>query len=356
MYRIERELPLRPHGRYRRRPVTTGPRNPTIGTPQRGAPSMRRTTSIDMTFPGGLTGPVHLRGLGRDLRTDPDGRVTEVDTVALEATVDGQVVATLEVSPPVPAVDALVGAGARSGFRKHLAALPGLAGGVLHQLLDDLPGATLVSAYAPQLAVGSDDLVPEDPDGAVQVMLGMVDICAGWRAGGTPVSSVAAGGPPTLWLGPDAPPWERTDDPLAWHDLPEVTPHSMRRARRLDVRPHDADGGCVRVDVGFRDTHADGAGRVTIVHEYALSAEVRVPSLDVIAIDAAPRVLPYPECPEAAASPRRLLGGSLVGVRDRVRTEFAGPSTCTHLNDVLRSLEDVGHLASLLAHDGARPR
>jgi Protein of unknown function (DUF2889) len=35
---------------------------------------------------------------------------------------------------------------------------------------------------------------------------------------------------------------------------------------------------------------------------------------------------------------------ALADVRNRVRTEFVGVTTCTHLNDTLRSLGDVGAL------------
>jgi hypothetical protein len=31
----------------------------------------------------------------------------------------------------------------------------------------------------------------------------------------------------------------------------------------------------------------------------------------------------------------------VMGLRPEVRAQFVGPSTCTHLNDVLRGLEDV---------------
>lgn len=33
--------------------------------------------------------------------------------------------------------------------------------------------------------------------------------------------------------------------------------------------------------------------------------------------------------------------------RNRIRTEFVGTSTCTHLNDTLRSLGDLGALLDL---------
>ena len=42
------------------------------------------------------------------------------------------------------------------------------------------------------------------------------------------------------------------------------------------------------------------------------------------------------------------------GMRARTRTEFVGASTCTHLNDVLRALEDVEHLARSIDQEEAR--
>ena len=55
--------------------------------------------------------------------------------------------------------------------------------------------------------------------------------------------------------------------------------------------------------------------------------------------DAGP--LPAPECPAAAASISRIVGREVSTLRDLVRHGFSGPSTCTHLNDVIRSLADV---------------
>jgi hypothetical protein len=40
------------------------------------------------------------------------------------------------------------------------------------------------------------------------------------------------------------------------------------------------------------------------------------------------------------------------GLRAWVRSELAGPSTCTHLNDTLRGLADVPHLAGPLLAGG----
>ena len=44
----------------------------------------------------------------------------------------------------------------------------------------------------------------------------------------------------------------------------------------------------------------------------------------------------------------------LAGLRPDVRAQFVGPSTCTHLNDVLRGLEDVEWLVHELERSVGR--
>ena len=56
------------------------------------------------------------------------------------------------------------------------------------------------------------------------------------------------------------------------------------------------------------------------------------------------RVLPWMECPEAVASAARVVGMPVGELRHRVRRELVGVSTCTHLNDTLRSLDDLAGL------------
>lgn len=118
----------------------------------------------------------------------------------------------------------------------------------------------------------------------------------------------------------------------------------MRRLRRLDVW---LDGDVI-ADAMFRDTHADAHGREQVIHEYRLRARADPVSLRILDVAAEPRVLPYPECPTVAQSAERLVGESLTGLRRRVAVEFSGVSTCTHLNDMLRSLGDIPYLLELL--------
>jgi hypothetical protein len=327
---------------------------------------VRRTTSIDMAFPDGLAGDVLLSGRGRDLATDEHGASRVVADASFEATIDfahGQRVTEISTTPPVAGIDALVGRGAGGGYRKYLneiVAQQELSGSMQFQLLDDLSGASLVSGYAPQLALAhrgehdADEEIAESAD-ATQIMLAMGDVCAGWRSGGTIMTSVELVGRPPMLQGPPAPVLDDLGDPDAWHEVPgELTRNGMRRIRRIDVTRTREPSAQLIVDSMFRDTHMDRTGAVTIVHEYHLDATVDPHTFVVLTIDATPRVLPYHECPEAAASAQRVAGTTTVGMRMRTRTEFVGASTCTHLNDVLRALEDVEHLARSIDQEEAR--
>ena len=111
----------------------------------------------------------------------------------------------------------------------------------------------------------------------------------------------------------------------------------------MDVTP----GPLASVDVLFRDSHVDEDGAETIVHEYTVSATVDTADGVLVSCSAAPRVLPWVECPAAALSASRLAGLPVSGLRRHVRDSFIGTSTCTHLNDTLRSLEDIPALLTL---------
>jgi hypothetical protein len=63
---------------------------------------------------------------------------------------------------------------------------------------------------------------------------------------------------------------------------------------------------------------------------------------------ATPRVLPWQECPGAVASAERIAGMTLSDLHFRVRQELSGTTTCTHLNDLLRSVADAEALIHLV--------
>jgi hypothetical protein len=311
--------------------------SPVSAMPARRGGSIRRTTTHDSTRPQGLDGPVALVATGRDLLTGSDGTARELDAARIEALVDyGQIrILSFESFPPEPAFAALAGKGAYAGFRKTVEeALPGEMDrhSVRAQLLDDLPPAVMANGRS--LRVEGKMMFGErksDP---------RVDICAGYAEGGTLLSGFTDLGPP-LQIGPPVPPLDGGDDPLAWHAFAPLPPHGTRRARRLDVW-READRGWA--DCFFRDSHVDRHGHETVVHEWRLLAEIDLVRRLFVAVRADAGPLPYPECPGSGGSAARLAGMPIDGLRRAVRSTFVGPSTCTHLNDSYRAMEDVGVL------------
>jgi len=143
----------------------------------------------------------------------------------------------------------------------------------------------------------------------------------------------------------------RGDDPLAWHEEPPMNLYAMRRRRRIDVRPGATGDALIDVDVFFRDSmveDAQGDHVETVIHEYGIDARVDRATRSIVSIAAIAHVLPGPECPSAVTSAQRLVGMKIDDVRAHVRDEFRGTTTCTHLNDALRSIGDLGALLALL--------
>ncbi|HEY2659678.1 MAG TPA: DUF2889 domain-containing protein [Caulobacteraceae bacterium] len=118
----------------------------------------------------------------------------------------------------------------------------------------------------------------------------------------------------------------------------------MRRARRIDVWVDDL----IRIDAAFQDSATNPQGGRTAVHEYRLTAAADPGSLKLLAVYAEPRVLPYPECPAAAANVTRMIGTPLPDLRERVLNDLRGTAGCTHLNDALRALAEVPALVQRL--------
>jgi Protein of unknown function (DUF2889) len=326
---------------------------PTAGTPERTPGSVRRTATMDMLRPDGLLGPLVLTGRARDMGTGLDGAGTVLATSECTARIDfmgGRVLTEIGTTPGRPALQALLGRPVSSGFRSAVtAADPRLSAedGPLNLLLDDFPVATLVSGHAIGAGLGRQgrtSLSLAEATGQPRADRHRFprDLCAGFADGGTIMNDVDATGRPPVVTGPPAPPLA-TGDHLGWHDTGRLPPHAMRRSRRMDVTP----GPLASIDVLFRDSHVDEDGTETIVHEYTVAATVDTRDGILTSCSATPRVLPWVECPAAALSARRLAGLPVAGLRRHVRDTFLGTSTCTHLNDTLRSLEDIPALLEL---------
>jgi len=207
-------------------------------------------------------------------------------------------------------------------------------------LLDDIGGAVLISGYALTLSGASEAFrgsAGATSDGSARTFKLPINVCAGWEDGGEMPTAMLAG-EPVLRIGRAASPF---DD-----DLPSLAPGGMRRRREL---VGDIDGDQVNVTSWFRDTYFTDGGDETLVHEYDLAVTVDLATRLVTASSAEPGQLPARDCPKAAASAGRLVGRSLPELRAYVREELVGITTCTHLNDALRTLGDLDALLDLCA-------
>ena len=104
--------------------------------------------------------------MARDLFTDDDGTAAVLATAEMHVVTDytlGTLVRELTMTPAVDGLDALIGARAGGGFRKVLDLETDAERGSLpYLLLDDVPGATLVSGVAMTTAADRGDAELEE--------------------------------------------------------------------------------------------------------------------------------------------------------------------------------------------------
>ncbi|MGE2689294.1 DUF2889 domain-containing protein [Mycolicibacterium pulveris] len=311
-----------------------GPQHPVQTSPPPAVGTLRRTSTIDTHPAGDGNSDVDLRasdvvGSGSDA-VDLLGRIT------VRAHLDNRVIADISAVPHDDRLNRLVGHRVGPGFRSTLAELlpeDVERATLLHLLLDDWVGAALVSGYAVQhtaIELGTEQKLPP---GTVDRMAG---ICAGFAPDASLVAYARRNDIIPTGRGPVAPPLGPA------HAVEPLRANGMRRYRRLDL--HAADAGLAQFDAHFRDSHMDSDGIETIVHEYTVAGSVDTSTRIITSVRADVRVLPWQECPGAIASADRVRGMTLGELRGRIRGEFVGTSTCTHLNDTLRAIGDLDAL------------
>jgi hypothetical protein len=322
-------------------------RHPIGPAPLRRAGSVRRTSTIDTSWPEGYGNPMLMHGHARDLLTPADGSAPIVlaeDRFTILASPLREIL-SISVSPDRPNVQQLVGIRGGGQSRNALATIMAadrLAGSPLYLLLDDFAGASLVAGWVWSRWI--DDWGERNEKSGARSTAGrngkMEGVCTGFAPGSSALQprkfqDQNCARVPTLI---------NANDPGGWHDLGVQTGVGMRRARRIDVW-QEGDG--LAIDIGFQDsgTSPDGGDRIAI-HEYHARAMARDGSLASIAVD--PRILPFVECPGAVANAQLVLGTQLHDMRARVLETLPGTLGCTHLNDVLRSMAEVPQLAARL--------
>jgi hypothetical protein len=307
--------------------LRAGPHNPVTTTPRAAADSNRRAYNIDITFPDGLLGRVVADVRGRDFHAGTDGALDVVDELAVVLDIDPTTSAVVEAGEH----DALRGLEVRKEYTRALTdRFPSEAErrSLWFSALEDLGGAFLVSGYLLLL----EGLIAQTQESADFAADRQADLCAGWAADGPFIERTRTLGRVPVPIGPPAP------DIDSDYEMAPLASPTLRRRRRIDVLPR-------RTQEHFRDTYAGLDGEM-VLHEYLVDAmfddDGRLASIDVD-----PRVLPWHECPGAAASAQRLVGVELGELAIQVRRDLVGVTTCTHLNSTLRAIADVRSLGVL---------
>jgi Protein of unknown function (DUF2889) len=311
---------------------------------------------------------IRIEAGGRDLFIDGAGSISTASARQLRMSVDPASLLSDLSDPSGPNLDDLrkdiVGLRAASGFRARLAELQ-TAGrlepsGLTAALLDDLPTVRLVTGYA-RLMQASATVAPDrlnrgrfpteepldtnsPPAPARGRQSPPLGICAGWRPGGVASTRIRQG-LPLLDRAPAAPSLEAMrHDTEDFHSEPEPLPGTMHRRRLLDVW-RDGDGWAAVCYL--RDSYRGPDGDETSLHEYVIRCSLSGPDFRVRDLQAEPRALPFPDCVLAAAPAARLVGTPLTEATQTVADRLTSTDSCTHLNDTLRFLRFVPHLATL---------
>lgn len=329
--------------------LTANVSGPSQPSPRRRPHSIRRTSTLDLDWPEGMSGSARVRGQARDLVTgSSDAQFRVLHEGSMEVSIGSdRVYEFLSSTPAHPSLQLIVGAPRSAASRKAVAQLlpeESQAGTPLFLLFDDLPGIYLASGEV-MLEWSS----IEELKSVVGVREQMPrDVCAGYERSSSaflPDGSSAASHQVQA-----VEPLTRPDDKQAWHELlPEIVAPSMRRSRRIDIWFEEQ----LHIDVFFQDSCMTPSGVRVGVHEYTLKLVADHSSSEIHRIAADPQILPFDECPRAAKNIDRILGLHLHDLRSMVPRTLPGTSGCTHLNDMLRSLTDVPGLAQALSKEPA---
>jgi Protein of unknown function (DUF2889) len=327
-------------------PEELKPRGSVPSAPPRRPDSVRRTVTMDFTWPDGMAGDTVLDGRARDLRTGRDGEAAILAEASLGLVSDSRrMIMEIRSTPNLTGLQRLVGESAMSGFRRRLAGVTAVgesAAGItaaapLYQLLDDVPGATLVSGAAWQQWHDMDQYLELKADVKQRIM---TDVCTGYQQGSSALNPDGTlrwqqGRQPAVDI-------DAVGDDLAWHRHARPDGVTMRRARRIDVW---IAGRVIYVDAFFQDSSTLPEGGRQSIHEYTLTAQGDLETGILRAVTPVPGVLPYHECPLAVRNTGALAGLPMSDLREAALERLRGPLGCTHLNDMLRALAVVPALA-----------
>lgn len=318
--------------------------------PSRRPQSLRRTSSVQSHTYGSFTGPYAMWGYGRDLFTGEDlsgPQVLSEDTLRL-GVAEGHRISSISANRCDDVLDKLISLRLGGVLRKTMAeVIPQEVeqSTILHRLLDDTVGASIVTnaAFDAWGLIERDDQIKmfaesgfDNTGLCISYSPGSNALTPSGQANVVDIERIAVEVP--LYGG----------DPQAWHQWEKPEGPNQLRMRRMDLWEEE---GLLHVDVGFQDSAAfqDKEERL-VFHEYRLKAVIEPGTFILQSVDVENGVLPFNECLQAPATAQNMVGQSLLNFRRSVPAQLPGVAGCTHLNDVLRSLQDVVAMSDLLRH------
>lgn len=327
--------------------------NQTAGAPPPRRPySLRRTSSHQTYWPGGGAAPAVMAGRARDLYTRARAdQVEVVDHAWIDARLNAKrQIVSLDGSQHRDILAGFAGLAPGGPIRKAMAAqIPqeGEANTLLHRLLDDMAGAAFMSPSAWYDWPGGVEGYSKESGELISFHWPVEGLCLSYTPGSEAMTPEGLNNE-AIAEHPFFPPPFSDDDPWQWHEFVQTAGPNCWRLRRMDVFRED---GRLVVDAWFQDSSVlpDRTDLRRIFHEYSLLAtfddddELRLRS-----IEATPRVLPYRTCLAGPESAKALIGRSGLEFRKLVIELLSGTRGCTHLNDMLRALQDIGAVAAKL--------
>ncbi|MEO5586870.1 MAG: hypothetical protein ABIQ81_04155, partial [Novosphingobium sp.] len=202
------------------------PRSTANPAPRAPAGSVRRTSSIDVSWPNGGAGEKILYGRSRDLLTPAGGGEPTVRAAAaMEATLQADRTITAIRAEPAPfQLQRLVGERGGGHLRMTMReVMPELIANAdpLYLLLDDISGVSLISSWA--WSLWNPDWLAElrGPGGDANLATMMeerIDVCWGFQRGNSSLDPAQRHDVGTA----DAGELRNPADPAGWHDFPVV--------------------------------------------------------------------------------------------------------------------------------------
>lgn len=327
----------------RRLPHFDEPVRDPIGTSPPCKPqSVRRTMTLEFRWPDGPEGLSSLHGRARDIVCDDMGESRLLGEAAMTAALDRRNIVSIDLPTIAAAREALAGLNAGGELRKAFNALAPdqrKKGTLLHLMVDDMAGASLVSRWTPNFWHS----LNRHGTTSTESPRRMEGLCIGFRPGSDAL--LPDGRRRSDSNVTPIPPLINRADPDGWHAMCDDPGMQFRRARRVDI--WRTENG-IAIECHFQDssTHPSGGLRVGI-HEYALTARITQAGLiKDFAIRAG--TLPFAACRAAPANIAVLEDTPVHELRENVARYLKGTSGCTHLNDVMRSLADVPVMTSAL--------